>query len=252
MSSGRRLLRGLLCLVLVLVAGCANLIRWEEGVGPGQYRVRAGDTLYSIAVRHDLDYRELAAWNGIDGSYLIRPGQVLHLRRPAGTAPTVVVRNPPRPPAQGEGAAPPPAGGTQTAGTSPPSRPPPTGPVAPYRWQWPVSGDIVRGFALPASKGVDIAAAQGTAVRAAAPGRVVYSGSALKGYGELIIIKHDERFLSAYGYNRRRLVEEGRQVRAGEVIGEVGLGPANRPMLHFEIRDAGQPVDPLRLLPQSR
>lgn len=265
MSLRRPLLRLLPALLLVVLAGCSGLVRWDDAVGPGEYRVRAGDTLYSIALRHDLDYRELAAWNGIDGSYLIRAGQVLKLRRPPGAAPTVVVRNPPRTPAgtptpgaQRPGTPAPgtQAPGTRTAGTpstAPPASPPvASGPVAPYRWQWPLTGEIARAFSLPASKGVDIAARQGTAVHAAAPGRVVYSGSALKGYGELIIIKHDERFLSAYGYNRRRLVEEGRQVRAGEVIGEVGMGPANRPMLHFEIRDAGQPVDPLRLLPPVR
>ncbi|MGB0213389.1 murein hydrolase activator EnvC family protein, partial [Algiphilus sp.] len=91
----------------------------------------------------------------------------------------------------------------------------------------------------------------GTPVRAAAAGRVVYSGSALKGYGELVIVKHDETYLTAYGYNRRRLAEEGDRVSAGDAIAEVGVGPAQKPVLHFEIRRAGKPVDPLRLLPAS-
>ena len=122
-------------------------------------------------------------------------------------------------------------------------------PTGPYNWRWPASGTVLRGFALPASKGLDITDKLGAPVYAAAPGRVVYSGSALKGYGELIIVKHDETYLSAYGYNRRRLVEEGDAVTGGQQIGEIGMGPESRPVLHFEIRRAGQPVNPSALLP---
>ena len=119
------------------------------------------------------------------------------------------------------------------------------------RWEWPTRGKVVRGFTGDvSSKGLDIAGDAGQIVVAAAGGKVVYSGSALKGYGELVIIKHDEQYLSAYGYNRRRLVEEGQQVLAGQPIAEVGEGPEQRPLLHFEIRDRGRPVDPLPLLPK--
>lgn len=236
-------------LIATLLAGCASALRWDSDATDGHYRVRSGDTLYSIALRHDLDYRRLARWNNIGSNYLIRPGQLLRLSPPSGgNGQTQVARAPP-------------SSGGRPADSAPvassPSRPPPSPssepglPAFDQRWQWPVSGAITRRFAPPDSKGINIAAQQGSEVRAAAPGRVVYSGSALKGYGELIIIKHDDTYLSAYGYNSRRHAQEGDTVKAGQVIAEVGMGPARRSLLHFEIRKAGRPVDPLRLLPRS-
>lgn len=238
-------------LIALVLTGCASALRWEAGTGDGEYRVRRGDTLYSIALRHDVDYRSLARWNDIGPNYLIHVGDVLRLTPPGGS---------PAPrPTSGTARAPstdtPPGRGSSSAGdtgdereTS--SRTPTVGPGV-GSWRWPVEGDIARRFAPPDSKGIDIVAAAGTPVRAAAGGRVVYSGSALKGYGELVIVKHDETYLTAYGYNRRRLAEEGDRVSAGDTIAEVGVGPAQKPMLHFEIRRAGKPVDPLRLLPAS-
>ena len=233
-------------LVALLLTACASALRWEGPPREGQYIVRSGDTLYSIALRHDVDYRDLARWNGIGRDYLIKPGQVLRLSPPQGG------RTPTRTASTGGGG----GGGKARAGErSTPSRPPPAAPgrQEPNRpvgqWRWPLKGEILRGFDPPASKGLDIRAPEGTRVRAAAAGRVVYSGSALKGYGELVIVKHNETYLSAYGYNRRRLAEEGDEVAAGDVIAEVGTGPAQKPMLHFEIREAGKPVNPLRLLP---
>ncbi|MDE0854195.1 MAG: peptidoglycan DD-metalloendopeptidase family protein, partial [Nevskia sp.] len=123
--------------------------------------------------------------------------------------------------------------------------------LAAGRWEWPTRGKVARTFSADgSSKGIDISGDPGQIVVAAAGGKVVYSGSALKGYGELVIIKHDEQYLTAYGYNRRRLVEEGQEVLAGQPIAEVGLGPEQRALLHFEIRDRGKPVDPLPLLPR--
>lgn len=239
-------------LAILLLAGCAAAVRWD-GSSPsstpastrdGDYRVRSGDTLYSIAVRHDLDYRDLARWNGIGNAYRIYSGQMLRLSPPSGERDgTVVARAPSRPPPSS-----PPASGDEPAPRRPEPEPmPPAGPVG---WRWPLQGEVARRFAPPESKGIIVSAALGAPVRAAAPGRVVYSGNALKGYGELIIIKHDETWLSVYGHNRRRLAEEGQDVDAGAVIGEVGQGPQRQPMLHFEIRNAGQPTDPLRLLPR--
>ncbi|HVT34777.1 MAG TPA: peptidoglycan DD-metalloendopeptidase family protein, partial [Nevskiaceae bacterium] len=119
-----------------------------------------------------------------------------------------------------------------------------------FQWQWPTAGSVLHAYA-PASgaKGLDFTGNIGQPVLAAAPGRVVYSGNALKGYGELIIIKHDEQHLSAYGYNRKRYVNEGDFVTAGQPIGELGLGPENKPLLHFEIRERGKPVNPSQYLP---
>jgi lipoprotein NlpD len=199
-------------------------------LGSGQYRVQSGDTLYSIAFRNNLDFRELARWNGIGNDYRIVVGQVLNLSAPrAGSTP------------------PPPA--AKPAGVEVPA-PMPALPAG-FEWTWPTRGTVTRGFApAQGSKGIYIAGEIGQPVFAAAPGRVVYSGNALKGYGELIIIKHDEIHLTAYGYNRRRHVVEGDIVTSGQPIGELGLGPESKPLLHFELRAKGKPVDPAKYLPK--
>ena len=120
-----------------------------------------------------------------------------------------------------------------------------------FEWFWPTTGTILKTYAPQAGfKGLDFGGNFGQPVFAAAPGRVVYSGNALKGYGELIIIKHNDTYLSAYSYNRTRMVKEGDVVTAGQPIGELGMGPENKPFLHFEIRERGQPVDPMRFLPK--
>ena len=285
-----------LCLAL---GGCASLVSWgppperethnqqlpplrpERPVGPADYMVQRGDTMYSIAFRHNLDYRELSRWNDVGSDYLIRPGQVLRLTPPQQVAlvegdvvsyPTQDVPPPSDKPVPlpvespsipvVPGAAPVPRRPTIVAHAPPPPATPvvppevPPPPVitsesgGPYTWSWPTDGAIVRSFNPAAgSKGLDFAGKTGQPVMAAAPGKVVYSGSALKGYGELIIIKHDDLRLSAYGYNRKRLVSEGQMVRGGQQIAELGLGPENKPVLHFEIRERGKPVNPVTYLP---
>ncbi len=231
-----------------------------------QYTVQPGDTLFAIGFRNQIDYRDLASWNAIGGDYLIRPGQVLRLTPPPGTD-GVLAR--PLPAQQPIIAAPKPIAMPETtpALPGPVTQPPvsiPTVPVlgvppvprpmpqggAPLRWQWPTTGNVIKTYNMAAgSKGIDISGELGQAVQAVAGGKVVYSGSALKGYGELIIVKHDDTFLSAYGHNRRRLVKEGDEVRVGQTIAELGLGPEQKPILHFEIRENGKPVDPLGYLP---
>ena len=249
--------------------------------GPGQYTVQRGDTLYSIAFRNQIDYHDLASWNGIGRDYAIYPGRVLRLTPPG----SLVLPEPSRPvDTAGSSGRPQGSGGPQAPVVHNSAPPVPTVPPLPPnsatppvvaraepasdasgaiaadidgpgfdagRWEWPTRGKVVRGFTGDgSSKGIDIAGDTGQIVVASASGKVVYSGSALKGYGELVIIKHDEQYLTAYGYNRRRLVEEGQQVLAGEPIAELGLGPEQRPLLHFEIRDRGKPVDPTPLLPK--
>ncbi|MEZ5454648.1 MAG: peptidoglycan DD-metalloendopeptidase family protein [Lysobacteraceae bacterium] len=242
------------------------------------YTVQRGDTLYGIAFRHRLDFKDVAEWNGIRPPYLIYPGQVLRLRAASGS-PTVtaVVPRPSAPvtdrrPAAGSGtverianapAGKPPVSTPEQPVSQVPTPPPEATvpavtatPVAPAShgapvWRWPTSGDVVSRFVAgdPTRQGINIAGSAGQVVHAAANGVVVYSGAGLIGYGELVIVKHNDEFLSAYGHNRKRLVAEGEQVQAGQPIAEMGRSGAARDMLHFEIRRKGKPVDPLAHLP---
>lgn len=241
------------------------------------YVVQRGDTLYSIAFRNQLDYHDVANWNGIGRDYAIHPGQRLRLSSPsvdsaaAQAAPAqtpaphsgpgtpskpVPAGHPPQTQAATVAtatASPQPAANNPAAGTSRAASPAPEaapdGEAAIGNWLWPTQGSVTSRFNPgDGQKGIDIGGDVGQIVVASAGGKVVYSGSALKGYGELVIVKHNEDYLSAYGYNRRRLVEEGQQVTAGQPIAELGLGPEQKPVLHFEIRDKGRPVDPLPLL----
>ncbi len=234
---------------------------------PPVYEVRRGDTLYSISFRYGLDWRRVADWNGIQAPYTIRPGQELRLSEPPAVAATR-----PAPASSGQPGSrptPPTASPRPRASTpasevesSPPaaSQPAPassastasstTRNVAGIDWQWPTDGSVQRLFDPAATRrGLGIAGRQGQPVLAAADGEVVYSGTALIGYGELVIIKHSESMLSAYGHNSRRLVEEGDRVRRGQPIAEMGMNERDDEILHFEIRRNGQAEDPLRFLP---
>jgi len=274
---------------------------------PLAYRVVRGDTLYSIAFRYGLDWRELAHWNNIGPPYTIRVDQWVRLMPPpamqTAVRPAATQRPPtrtaePSPPASrtgpgapsGTGSDRPPAGSTATGSSTAPAQPPaPSSPapespppsrqaastpdpaprpatadsavrpvqsptatrsVAGVAWGWPSEGRVARGFdASAARKGILIGGTAGQPVRAAAEGEVVYSGSGLIGYGELIIIKHSDRMLSAYGHNRERLVREGDRVRAGELIAHMGRNEADQEVLHFEIRRDGRPENPINFLP---
>ncbi|MCK7593275.1 peptidoglycan DD-metalloendopeptidase family protein [Pseudomarimonas salicorniae] len=280
---GRALLLALLC---GLLSACApqRSVRVEpsdrpqpRGTPTGLYEVVRGDTLYGIAFRHGMDYRELASMNGIGPPYTIYPGQRLRLsagttaqptaparptREARGVIAPIVAEQPARP---ASGSTPPPTARPQPPPGAPPSSAPVTGtpapvtpsvtpslPAGPPRWQWPAEGQIVSRYLAgdPTRQGVNLAGRGGDPVRAAADGVVVYSGSGLIGYGELIIVKHDETWLSAYGHNRKRLVNEGEAVRGGQQIAELGRTGTSRDMLHFEVRRNGRPVDPLGVLPK--
>jgi lipoprotein NlpD len=226
-----------LCLCLLACGGTP-----ERADGARYYTVRSGDTLYSIAFRHGLDYRDVARWNHIDNPALIYPGRRLQLfppSRSAGSAQAAKKNAPARPATSGSAA-------------KPAAKPPPPKPAGPpIDWRWPASGEIVARFGDRSSvgKGIDIGGRRGDEVKAAAHGRVVYTGSGLIGYGKLIIIKHSDTWLSAYGHNDELFVEQGADVRAGQRVATMGEGPGKRPLLHFEIRLDGKPVDPLSYLP---
>lgn len=244
-----------------------------EAGRPEFYTVKAGDTLYSIALEFGLDYRELAAWNSIEPAR-IRVGQQLRLTPPRG-----VVASPLRAPAGsveaqplgGERAAV--AGGAkaepkgvrvpysdqsyaQMSGVKPePAAPAKPAPAAKgdddIDWIWPVSGKVVSPFNEASNKGIGIAGKMGQPVVAAGPGRVIFSGTGIRGLGKLIVIKHNEKYLSVYAHNRELLVKEGQSVTRGQKIAEMGNTDADQVKLHFEIRLLGKPVDPAGLLPPA-
>ena len=233
----------------------------RPAVTSGQYVVRPGDTLFSIAFRYGWDYKALAARNGIAAPYTIRPGQAIRFDEPGSTSSRVVTSTSPsskttvtRRPA----GTPPPVKSSSTTATAPivtPSTAPTQVPAAERSsggWAWPANGVLIGKFASNGSlnKGIDIAGDLGQPVFAASDGAVVYAGSGLRGYGELIIIKHSDTYVSAYGHNRRLLVREGQQVKAGQSIAEMGSTGTDRVKLHFEIRRQGKPVDPLQFLPR--
>jgi lipoprotein NlpD len=251
-------------LIALFVAGCGG----QQAVAPvsrprgaeeiprdGYYVVRKGDTLYAIAWRYDLDYPALAAWNGLREPDRIYPGQRLRLRAPPGPSATAAPVTPsvslPRLPAAARTAAAP-----QAVPNPAPSR---ADGREDYRakgggdpvWTWPARGSVIGVFSAsePGRKGLDIAGERGQPIHAAAAGKVVYSGGGLIGYGNLIIVKHNDSYLSAYAHSARLLVKEGEWVQAGQRIAEMGQTGTDRVMLHFEIRRQGKPVDPLRYLP---
>ncbi|MBT8131521.1 MAG: peptidoglycan DD-metalloendopeptidase family protein [Gammaproteobacteria bacterium] len=211
---------------MALLACGGKALRWE----PRVHVVRSGEVLQTIAFRYGIDLQQLAAWNRIDNPDLIFEGQKIRLSPPSGYRPA-----------------------TKPVVVSRPAEPGQTGvyPAVTPGWIWPADGRLIAryGDATSIGQGIDIGGNSGNPVRAAAAGEVVYSGSGLLGYGKLIILKHNESFLSAYGHNKRLLVSEGQTVTAGQQIGEMGVGPGDRALLHFEIRIKGKPVDPLQYLP---
>lgn len=212
--------RAALFLTLMLLAACGTSTRWDHR--SDQHIVRRGDTLYSIAFRYGKDADDLARWNGLGDGSLIHPGQVIRLTPPSGRA------------------------------ARPQRRPLPEIPsVPPPAWGWPTSGRISVEFggSPGPGTGVLIDGRHGQAIYAAASGKVVYAGSGLIGYGQLIILKHNDTYLSAYGYNASVLVREGQSITRGQQIATMGEGPERKPRLHFEIRRNGSPVDPRQMLP---
>ena len=250
---------------------------------PLTHVVGAGETLHAIAYRYDLDYRDLIRWNQISNPDLIRAGQTLRLRAPvasvaarsaatplpmpalappsAATLPDAgTPRGVPKPPVNAELPTNPavPARAAVVRSTTDLSADPSTPPAAvdnnangtsTIRWLWPTSGKVTAADSGAGTTGIDIRGTRAQPVTAAAAGTVVYSGSGLRGLGELIIIKHSDTLLSAYAHNEARLVQEGSHVNAGDTIARMGNTDSTDYMLHFEIRRNGKPVDPLQFLP---
>ena len=246
----------------------------------GNYYVRTGDTLYAIAFNFHVDPRDLAKWNDIRSPYVIYPGQKITLSASAAykrnNGSSAVQISPIKSPGQSttratgstarsstQESTPAATQNTAVAKTSkplatgsskttPPKKAVTSNSTEPKSWKWPTKGRVLRGYVAgnPARNGVDIAGKEGQPITATAAGQVVYSGNGLIGYGELIIIKHSEKMLSAYAHNKVRLVKEGDQVSSGQKIAEMGRNPSGDQLLHFEIRARGKPVNPLVYLPK--
>lgn len=242
--------------------GTGTTIAPVEPAPPGYYRVKRGDTLYRIALENGQSYRDVAAWNNIVNANQIEVGQLLRIVPPGAdvNAATGVATMPVAPAAvQGQpldqaalppattpganGAAPAGAAAPAAAGTSPAAAA--NGEV---HLAWPARGTLLGRFDEKGNKGIDISGQRGDAVLAADDGRVIHVGP-LRGYGNLVIIKHNETFLTAYGHNDKVVVTEQATVRRGQKIAEMGNTDADRVKLHFEVRRNGKPVDPMRYLP---
>jgi lipoprotein NlpD len=259
----------------------------EPNRGPKLYIVKKGDTLFSIALDHGLDYKDLVEWNNIGNSGVIRLGQQLRLEAPASAVVAAPLRSAPGVDGKPVGSSPPAAAGdavksepkgvkvpysdqalAQLSGTQ-------VKPVAPdtvkadprpeekpaasgdddgnVDWGWPAGGKMLSTFNENTNlKGIGIAGKLGQPVIASAPGKVLYSGDGIRGYGKLVIVKHNKAYLSVYAHNSNLLVKEGQSVVKGQKIAEMGSTDSDQVKLHFEIRRYGKPVDPLKLLPPER
>jgi lipoprotein NlpD len=245
----------------------------ENAGKPGYYTVRPGDTLIRVGLETGQNWRDIQKWNNIENPNVLEVGQVLRVVAPgidpsaAATRGIASTRIESKPldikPAASAPAAPsaPAASSTPAtpAATSAPAAAPQTAAASSgttngkddddLNWLWPAQGNVVGGFEEARNKGISIAGKAGDPVVASADGRVVYAGSGLRGYGNLVIIKHNDTFLTAYAHNQTLLVKEDQAVKRGQKIAEMGSTDADRVMLHFEIRRRGKPVDPTRLLP---
>lgn len=233
-----------------------------EAPRSNSYTVRPGDTLIRIALDQGIGWRDLARWNGLDNPNLIEVGQVLRVAAPtaqelaatrAVTSAKVDVK--PLDPKVADGR--PQASAASSAASAPASpaiaAPAPviaaSAPDGEPNWAWPASGSLMSPFDEQRNKGLAIGGRAGDSVLAAADGRVMYAGSGLRGYGNMVIIKHNDTYLSAYAHNQTLLVKEDQVVRRGQAIAEMGSSDTDQVKLHFEIRRKGKPVDPARLLP---
>jgi lipoprotein NlpD len=250
----------LICCTLVLtLAGCTKYVNdlFNQDAAPvvnignntpvthGTHVVQMGESLYEIAWRYGRDYRDIAQVNKISSPYVIYPGQKISLKAPKRFASTYASRvmEPIKKPIESQVIAKPKTQEKIVTNRS----------SATFNndWQWPVRGKVIKTYSSAGVglKGIDIAGQLGNEVKAAANGKVVYSGQGLRGYGQLVIIKHNDTYLSAYGHNSHLLVKEGQSVSKGQVIAHMGRTDTDSVKLHFEVRKNGRPIDPLNVLP---
>jgi lipoprotein NlpD len=218
-----------------------NLMNSQHAGKPGYYTVKPGDTVMQIGRNTSQNWRDIVKWNNLESANQIEVGQVLRVvpldSNGVATKPPVVA-----------------APAAPAAGTATPLPPLPpavssTAPEDDIPWMWPSSGTLISGYDEVKSKGLKIAGKLGDPVYASADGRVVYAGSGLRGYGNLVILKHNETYLTAYAHNQTLLVKEDQTVRKGQRIADMGSSDADKVMLHFEVRRNGKPVDPAKYLP---
>ncbi len=246
------------------LAADAKLPGAENAGKPGFYTVKPGDTLFRIALDSGQSWRDVQAWNNLGNPNVLEVGQVLRVQPPGAMpaaagpvagAPGVAAVTPVAPP----GVTPRPLSSTDpvppTATPVPPATPSPQAGAEPagadeLNFVWPAQGTVIAGFDEAKNKGVSIAGRIGDPVVAAADGRVVYAGAGLRGYGNLVILKHNNTYLTAYAHNQALLVREDQSVRQGQKIAEMGSSDTDRVKLHFEVRRQGKPVDPLNHLPR--
>lgn len=226
---------------------------FENAGLPGYYTVKPGDTLIRIGLDHGQSAKDIARWSGVENPNRIEVGQVLRVVPPLSNASSAVVTKP-----VVQASVTPQATGAMTAASAdkaaiPANANPAVTPAATgedeIAWIWPTNGAVLAGFDEQKNKGIDIAGADGDPVLAAADGRVVYVGAGLRGYGNLIILKHNNTYLTAYAHNKTLLIKEDQSVRRGQKIAEMGSSDADRVKLHFEVRRQGKPVDPTKYLP---
>jgi lipoprotein NlpD len=221
--------------------GSARVLPGAENAGkPGYYTVKPGDTLIRIGMDNGQSWRDIIRWNKLDNPNLIETGQVLRVAPPA---PEVAVVRPATSPMPASAATP-----TASAPAAPATLPPPSAAEEAISFQWPARGNLISGFDESKNKGLDIGGKAGDPVSAAADGRVVYAGAGLRGYGNLIILKHNNTYLTAYAHNQTLLVKEDQTIKRGQKIAEMGNSDADQVKLHFEIRRQGKPVDPAKYL----
>jgi len=242
-------------MMLTSLSGCAGFVSVEQKFNPVNenrniHTVQKSETLFALAWRYGWDYKALASANNIAYPYTIYPGQKIRIRHSPFASSKAKT------------------GGSKTLtksksaknnqGPSAFKNSPQAPKAAPVKtnhgWVWPAKGKVIAKFSTkaPTNKGIDISGSLGESVFAAAAGSVVYAGSGLLGYGNLVIIKHDDQFLSAYAHNKELLVKENQEVKAGQTIAEIGSSGTDKVKLHFEIRHKGKPVDPLKYLPRAR